>query len=145
MIFSKIIFKLKISTKSKNLKFYFLKPDSFIVEGSKIENCHIRYPEKLRTLVVNNANEKNLRKFVNLKNLNTRDINSFNGTFFAGLPKTLKRLTFFTWRSFRILYSNRLEDYLRDRPGRLELEDLLPGHRDQPEPIHRQRKRASPV
>ena len=107
------------------------------LEGPMLKNVHIRYPEKLRTLidlasldVVDNPNV--LRKFVNLKNLvldfewRENEINSFDRTFFEALPKGLQRLIVLNYAYFRRPESKwlDLEDNLRtsyaidqDAPG----------------------------
>ena len=109
------------------------------LKGPMLENGHIRYPEKLRTLidletidVVNNVNL--FRKFVNLKNLvfdlksKVNQINSFNRTFFEALPQSLQRLIFINLAGFRWIDSEwmDLEDYLRRT---YEIEQDSPGLR----------------
>ena len=85
----------------------------------KIENCRIRYPEKLRTLLLKLAsNRTDFRKFVNLKNLiidNGCDIHWLTQAFVARLPESLKRFIFFTWVRFQDLEDHLLKSYAIDQ------------------------------
>ena len=112
--------KLEINYKYRIIKLDCPQLSYLDVEKSNLSTCRIRYPEKLRTLVVSKSslNRYNFRRFVNLRNL-VLDlyfgiINEFTGTFFAGLPKSLRRLAFFFGGPFRTRYLNWLnfEDYL---------------------------------
>ena len=87
-----------------------------------LENCRIRYPEKLRTLVLKDPSRENdYRKFVNLKNLvldlgyRNDHVNEFTRALLARIPESLRRLILFGPVYFNGFYSKRLnlEDHLR--------------------------------
>lgn len=115
---------------------------SYLDVTTNFEDCLIRYPEKLRTLVTfsndsyqsgsirKSVNEGHLKKFTNLKNLiaflHMEDPNLFAREFFEGLPKSLQRLIF---SEQTLWFSNQkneinLDDHFRTQ-YRIDQEDSL--------------------
>ena len=115
--------KLQLCIRRRSIKLDCSELSYLDLVNSEIKNCQVCYPEKLRTLVVDNVyDRKNFKTFVNLKNLvidlflSYQNKDPFDKKFLAGLPKSLKRLIFFDCGWVHGEYSNKhdLERYLSE-------------------------------